>query len=38
MIKHAKETVLTPSVENIIKKLKAIAHDLSDHAMLANIA
>ena len=35
MIKHAKETVLTPSVENIIKKLKDIAHDLSDHAMLA---
>jgi len=35
MIKHAKETVLTPSYENIIKKLKDLAHDLSGHAMLA---
>ena len=35
MIKHAKESVLTPHLESIIKKLKDLAHDLSGHAMLA---
>ena len=35
MIKHAKENVLTPNFENLIKKLKELAHDLSGHAMLA---
>ncbi|MFM8233421.1 MAG: lyase family protein, partial [Candidatus Methylopumilus sp.] len=35
MIKYAKEDVLTPHFESLIKKLKDLAHDLSTHAMLA---
>ena len=35
MIKYAKEKVLTPHFEGLIKKLKDLAHELSGHAMLA---
>ncbi len=35
MIKHAKETILEPSFEALIKELKGLAHALSSHAMLA---
>ena len=35
MIKQAKENVLTPFFESLIKKLKDLAHNLSSHAMLA---
>ena len=35
MIKHAKESVLIPGFESLVKKLKDLSHDLSGHAMLA---
>ncbi len=35
MIKHAKETILEPNFEALIKELKGLAHALSSHAMLA---